>query len=311
MNDDLGPDADLSKDDQRLLDALIDCSFDPQRLDPPLDTLSEADHERVEKLLDLFGLLDDYPVDDPDDALVDATMLRISQSAASNRRQSARIDPDSEVERVASQRGGIFRFRLPDFISVAAVLLIGASITIPTLNHVRQRSIDLACETNLRQLGAGAVSYARDHNGDLPVIPAGLGFSGNWMNIATLIDNGYCADGHANCPGHHEPLQPSLSFQLLPAGRVTNIGDGDNRRALIADRNPLIDAIRVGRRISPQTNSLNHGRRGQNILMADNSIVWIPTPMFEGLDNIWLPEGVRDLSTVQPADIGDDLFFSH
>lgn len=296
--------ADLSPDDQDVLDALVEAEFDIAAMEP----LTDDQRRRARRLVQLLGLMDDYPLDDADEALVDAVMLRVRHSPRTD--VSAKISPDADVERVATNRTGRGRIRLPDFISVAAVLLIVASIALPTLNHMRQRSVDMSCENNMRLVGTGLAQYASDHNGAMPMMSAGFSMEGRWINIAPLVSGGYCADGHVNCPGHHQPLQPSFSYQLLPNdARVVMRGGSD--RALLGDRNPLIDAERVGHSLSPLTNSFNHSRRGQNILMADNSTRWLDVPIVEASDNIWLPGRSTDLQQ-PPEDVNwDDLFLAH
>ena len=100
----------LNPDDQRLLDALVESGFDPQ----VLESLSAEDRSRVGAILNLFELLEDYPVEDADDSLVNATLARIDQYEL---RANARASVDSALQS-ASRRG----FRLPDLISLDAVL---------------------------------------------------------------------------------------------------------------------------------------------------------------------------------------------
>ena len=70
-----GPPLELSPQDQRLLDALVECEFDPEAL----EALSAEDRQRVGALMKLLDLLNDYPVEDADDALVHATLARIDR----------------------------------------------------------------------------------------------------------------------------------------------------------------------------------------------------------------------------------------
>ncbi len=296
----------LSPADQAVLDALIEAEFDIASLEP----MSDEQRQRAHRILQLLDLMNDYPMEDPDDSLVDAIMLRVKHTPTTGT-ATARIGPDADVERVAMNRTAGRRLRIPDFISVAAVLLIVASIALPTLNHVRQRSVDISCENNMRLVGTGLNQYAQDHNGAMPMMSAGFGMDGQWINIAPLVSGGYCSEGHVNCPGHHQPLQPSFSYQLQPAdGR--QLARGGSERALLGDRNPLIDAAKLGHHLSPLTNSFNHNQRGQNILMADNSTRWLDVPIVNGSDNIWLPGRSANLTEIHPDDIDwDVLFLAH
>src|SRR6185503_19655903 len=92
-----GADAALSADDQRALDALVEAGFDRTRLDLSLTAMSMADparcdRERVEAITRLLGLMRDYPVDDADVSLIDATLARIDRH---DRQQAERLRFDS------------------------------------------------------------------------------------------------------------------------------------------------------------------------------------------------------------------------
>ncbi len=150
----------LSPQDERLLDALVDCEFDPSAL----EALSLDDQRRVKALLSLFELIDDYPVQDADDALIDATLARIDQY---ERRASARTAAADQVD--AQDTTGRRRIYLPDFVSVAAVILIGASIFWPVMRNLHRRNIDAGCANNLRLLGNAFDRYANAYDGAMPV----------------------------------------------------------------------------------------------------------------------------------------------
>src|SRR4051812_46544047 len=68
-------DVTLSPDDQRVLDALVEAGFDPSMIESP----SPAAKARVDAISNLLGVMKDYPVDDCDPALIDATLARIDR----------------------------------------------------------------------------------------------------------------------------------------------------------------------------------------------------------------------------------------
>src|SRR5690606_35929383 len=133
---------DLPPDDQRLLDALVEAGFDVERMGP----LTRDERARVDRLMTLFSLMNDYPSDDADETLLNATLARI------DRHEDARADRMNIENAVDAAPRGI-SFRLPDFISVAAVMLIAAAVLWPMLNTLRQRSIAETCNSNLRLAG--------------------------------------------------------------------------------------------------------------------------------------------------------------
>lgn len=271
----------LSPQDARLLDALVESGFDARAI----EGLDLDERRRVQAIANLFGLLEDYPVEDADDTLAHATLARIDRHEED---RTARLNFESAQE--APRR----RFRMPDFISVAAVILIGASIAWPLASHMRQRAIDTGCSDNLRRMGLAFSHYAGDYQGMMPVAQQ-AGLFSNWfpayhnvINLQPLMAGRYCSTGDMDCPGHEGMYGESYSYQWqLPDHRPLW---GPGRLTLVlGDRNPLIDAFIAARVVPPLSMSLNHSGRGQNVLASDGATVWLVQPVVGGNDNIWLP----------------------
>ena len=123
----------LVTEDARLLDALAENDFDSSSL----ASLTEQQQRRVHRLQGVFQLLEAYPVEDGDPTLIDATMARVQQHDFRRLRIQAAAErsaaPDPKRRR---------RIRMPDFISVAAVLLLCASVLWPMWDHVSEQSGD-------------------------------------------------------------------------------------------------------------------------------------------------------------------------
>lgn len=306
----------LSANDQRLLDALVDVGFDREALEP----LTDQERERVDRLLQAFGLLNDYPTDigestwdDGQDILIHATLARIDRYEDDRARRMS-LDEES-----VNGRGRLgLGIRLQDFVAVAAVVLLGASVALPLLNTVQQNSIDQSCANNMRHIGYALSSYADDHNGQLPIARAGIGHQNvswdtvaNTINLAPLIDGQYCDRGHLNCPGNHSNLELSYSYQFQrPNVRINWM----SRRTtvVLGDRNPLIDAARTQRLLPAMTMSADHGGRGQNVLRTDGATMWLSDqPIVGRQDNIWLPHGFERLEPGAAPDDTSDVFLAH
>jgi hypothetical protein len=279
-------DAVLSADDQRLLDALVDAGFDRNIL----SLVSGSDSKRLDAICGVMELLNDYPVEDADETLVHATL--------------ARIDRYEEA---------------PDFITVAAVLLIGVGVLWPIISSVRQEALRAACGNNMRGLAYAFSQYAADNKSAIPMAMAGplhgWDRASNVLNLEPLVSGNYCTAGHLNCPGHHHSsssmagVGPSYSYRLVPAG--SRIGWGTTRvTVILGDLNPIVDAAYSGRHLPPLSVSLNHNGRGQNVLVTDGSSMWLDQPMV-GRDNIWLPHHTDRLRGGEgPAD-ESDIFMAH
>ena len=292
---------DLCPQDQRLLDALVDCRFDRGAM----EALTLDEHRRVDSLVSLFELLEDYPVEDADESLVHATLARVDRSEEQRASRMA-FSEAAVAEELPARR----RFRMPDFISIAAVILIGASVVWPLTAHLHRRSIDTGCANNMRRMALAFDQYASDFDGGVPIAQAGM-FS-NWnttrhnaVNLNPLLNGGYCDRGHLSCPGDKGHYGESYSPQWqVPGHRM--IWGVDRVTLMLGDRNPLIDGARAGRWMPALTISLNHGGRGQNVLSTDGSWVWFVEPVFGHNDNIWLPSGVAALQgEIEPTDPAD------
>jgi hypothetical protein len=301
------PIAELSPPDQQILDRLVECGFDISQLSP----MTPQERQRAQAVLRVFHLLNDYPVQDADESLVHAALARIDryedQHAAKMKIAAAASAPATRVRLI----------RWGDFVSVAAVLLIAAGVAWPVLGRVRDLSLQTACSNNLRTVGQGFSAYASDYRSAMPVsqvagFAAGASFgwdtARNIDNLAPMIEAGYCEHGHFNCPGHRHG-GPSYSYQLQLPGIRAAWGAG-RAMVILGDRNPLVDAARVGRTAAPLTLSTNHGQKGQNVLQDDGAVFFMLTPTI-GLDNIWLPAGVIELQRGDRQREPRDVFLVH
>ncbi len=293
----------LSPEDRRLLDRLVECGFDPAAL----EGLAPDEKRRVDAIVGLFELLDDYPVEDADESLVYATLARIDRQ---ENEASARLVFDA-LSAESGDPPRRWRFRVPDFISIAAVILIATSVIWPTAVHLRQRNIQTGCADNLRLLSNGFTLYANDHEGAMPMAMANLGVGWetirNVVNLNPLLAGGYCERGYLNCPGSHD-LDPSYSYQWHLRRPMWDLGDVT---IVLGDRNPRIELALSGRQQDVVLmSSLNHNGRGQNVLKTVGSRKWLPQPE-EDNDKIYLPKGVAFLRVGDLPSDPDDIFLAH
>ena len=83
-----------------------------------------------------------------------------------------------------------------------------------------------------------------------------------------------------------------------------------DRKPILGDRNPVIDAALAGERIPAISGSFNHGGRGQNILDSDGRAFWLERPVIRQ-DNIWLPHGQTQLHRGDRPQTVGDVFLAH
>jgi hypothetical protein len=264
----------LSPDDERLLDALVDVGFDIEAM----EGLSPADRKRTEVLLKLVGLLNDYPVEDADETLLHATMAGIDRHEA---RRAARMTLDPQ-ERQAVRSRRLVPVRLPNFISVAAVILIGASIVWPILNNLHRENMALKSQDNLHYVSQAVNSYADDHNRSVPIAKAGLE---GWVNTVTdtlnltpLLEENYC---RLKAPD-------GTVVQALP-GRFGQ----SNLVLFLDDRNPIIEAIRKGHLDAPLTINLTEASVRPQMLTPDGAILWLRQATPRPDATAWRSRGVQ------------------
>jgi hypothetical protein len=219
-------------------------------------------------------------------------------------------------------RGG---FQLPgrwaDLVSVAAMLLLAASVIMPIMSGMRSINQKEICYNNMNQTASAFGLYTGANRDMLPMATAGFGPT--WMdvgttpersnssNLYTLIRNQFIGLDELACPsnpkaarGEADPNawdwksleELSYSYRIMPQGgmRTTSV-DRPVRVVLLSDRSPVILRIKANEPVRPEENSPNHDFAGQHMLMLDGSAKWSDTPVLESRDNIWLPRPIESV----------------
>jgi hypothetical protein len=266
-----GAGIDLSPADRRLLDLVIEAGFDPG----VLEGLPPSERVRGERLMALFGLLNDYPVQDSDDTLVHATLAVIDRHE-DERATRMTVDPGQ-----ATMRRG---FRLPNLVSLAAVVLIGASVVLPIMHNLRKQGLTLKTQNNLRYVMHAVDNYAGDYGGTIPSARAGLNgvitsFS-EAINLTPLMQADYC---RLNQP---EPADEALVDEWGRSNLVLFLGD----------RSPVMDALRNGELSRPLQVETSHGEVRRNILQRESAILWLTQWRFASEPSLWRARGVLTLT---------------
>jgi hypothetical protein len=280
----------LSAEDGEALDAYVAAEFRSYKVAASL-------RPRAERIDALVHLISKTPTSASSAAsLVDSTMRRVTTSA------------ETSLEPIPISRGS--RFRLADLVSVAAVLMIGAAVLWPILSTVRTYNQKNQCAANLGTIASAMGTYTGDSKDTFPMATASYG--GSWLDVGTTPDRsnssnlftlakaGYTALRNLACAGNSKAVTqaaPGASdWESLPEVSYSYyIMFGPNRPSpitsphtiILADKSPV--AIQLASRTvpMPESNSPNHGGRGQWALRADGTAVWLSSPKDNG-DNIWL-----------------------
>ena len=277
------------------------------------DALNHPD-SRIGRHEALASLISTGPASSPEQrhALIERT-IRAAQDAEREQRQSLRF------EEHAATAGGA-RFRLTDLISIAAMLLIVASVGLPAFQGAARYREQAVCMSNMRAAAQAFGAYAGANADMLPMATAGFG--GSWMevgnpnrsnsaNLYTLPREQYLRLDDLACPTN--PNAPrgtpapgsmdwksmdeiSYSYRIMSNGglRMSVAVPTTTRVVVMADRSPVTLRVARGQVVFPEANTPNHDGRGQHVLRLDGSTAWAKTPVIEG-DNIWLPHQIEEI----------------
>lgn len=298
----------LSKDDAAAFADFVDAGYESEHALPKY-----RDRVGVHELL--RNLVTAPPPGVPSQDLASRTFDLVMLAAnAESRSFSIRDEP--------VVTGSTLRTRFWDVVSVAAVLLLSASVLWPILDTVRQRQQKTSCQTNLASVASAFDQYAGSYGDSLPIAAAGYGGSwwdvgtpgrSNSANLYTLARTGYAKVRDLACPGNlaacvEQPAKDAMdwrsiaeisySYQIM-FGQHQARWKSPERTVILADRSPVVLRALRGETVYPTENSPNHRQRGQDVLFADGSTKWITTPEIpvsgevgpttQRVDNIWLP----------------------
>ena len=286
----------LCKADAEMLDRLVDVGFELDQL----EYLTPEDEQRAASILKMLGFLDAYPVEDASDSLIDATLVRIDQYESQRTARMQIHTPELET----TKRG--FRIRMPDLISVAAMILVTVSVFTMISNSTRNQSLTNQCASNMAMVGRGLVNYALGHNGQTPTETAPAiaslfgGLAPERTDAQLLASEGYCDHNHLNCPGHSGESS-GFSYQTQSAAMWDAIRNRGKLFIVMSDQNPILKQLLANQKYNELTPSPAHGSLGQNHLRDDGSINSVAAPIFKG-DLIWVLDAQNK---------GIDIFLTH
>jgi hypothetical protein len=266
-------------------------------------------HSRIEAALAPLKALESEHC--PDE-LAEGTIWRLNSNHAAS--SQLRLQELLAAEQAAGVAGrSRFWWKFGKMAAAAAVILIAAGIWSPSLNFARQRYWQRRCQMQLGRIFQGLSNYISDHDGRMPAVVTTAGAPwwkigqpgnenhSNTRNMYLLVKGNYVGPANFVCPGKRErsiihlvPSQVqvhndfpsrgyvSYSFRIRCNGskRPALLG----RKVLIADLSPLFESLpddfskpfklRLNRDLLA-SNSINHNRRGQNVLFRDGNIKFI------------------------------------
>jgi hypothetical protein len=215
---------------------------------------------------------------------------------------------------------------------MAAAFMIVGSIVLSTTRYMRHKAWQTQCAAQMAGFAKGIEAYANDNQGKMPAVALSAGSPwwkvgaqgqenvSNTRHIWLLVKGGYANPNDFVCPGvRTEKLQPitdeqvmrlndfpsrnyiSYSLRLICDKSFTLSEPG--RRLIISDMNPLFEnlpadfskplKVELDDRLL-NLNSINHQRKGQNVLFSDKTVKFVKTRRVDvGNDDIFTLRGKR------------------
>jgi hypothetical protein len=191
-------------------------------------------------------------------------------------------------------------FRWADFAVAASIFIAGTLTLLPAIQRSRERMNQAGCVFNLQQLGQSLAEYSTLHR-TLPYPPthradthagmfAVILHDAGVLNNLSVLDcpcNGRSPHGFKELASFEQVdqirrTQPDAYRRMLIWDYAYNVGyrhpSGHNgpleavhssRIPVLADQPDHEDFLTIR-----EGNSPNHGRRGQNVLFGDGSVLW-------------------------------------
>jgi hypothetical protein len=192
-------------------------------------------------------------------------------------------------------------WRVQDLLMLVGVLLVANLLILPAIHGSRVQARLLACQDNLRQLGAALIGYSERNQGFFPKVPTQGKLAVASVFAPILAENQWLPNpGVVVCPGSSLAEDPQFAIPELAQVEAT---ESDEQLARLQESmggsygytlgyeengvyhptrnlhrsNFALAADAPGRRV-PSHQSDNHGRYGQNVLFEDGHVQFLVSP---------------------------------
>jgi hypothetical protein len=263
------------------------------------------------KLKAALSPLDSLEAEPCPDQLVEGTIWRLNNLARSSQLRLEQLLAQEQAK--GARAKSRFWRNLGEMTAVAAAIVFVAGVLIAPLNFARQRSWQQLCQMQLQRVGQGIQNYSADYDGQLPAVATvtgapwwKVGYQGNENHSNTrpawlLVKGDYVDAADFVCPGRSQgrvtqfdaaqakhyndfPARRYMTYSFRIRCRRTGGKEMLGRKALVSDMNPLFErlpqnyaeplVLRLTKELT-NANSINHKRRGQNVLFCDGSYSFV------------------------------------
>jgi len=267
------------------------------------------------------------------DNLVEQTIWRLKVAANSSHNQLDKL-LNNEQQRTVPVRTRHWPELYKKLAKAAVFMIVGyilfASLQ-ATTEYARQRSQRQWCQVQQGNIFQSLTNYINDNDGKHPTVAAASGSPwwkvgdqgnenhSNTRNLYILVKDGYANLSDFVCPGSNGIISDLTKLEIqnykdfperdcVTYSFQINSGALGNdrlqcRKVIMADRNPLFEtlpeftkplSLRLNKSLLT-LNSINHSRRGQNVLFGDGRVEFLETR------HIGISED--DIYTLQDTDI--------
>jgi len=252
--------------------------------------------------------LDSLKAEPCPDELAESTVGRLNNLARSSQLRLQQL-LTAEQARPVTTKSRLW-WNLGKIAAAAAVILIVLGTWLAPLDYARQKYRQYQCKMGLGRIFRGIQRYSDDHSGRMPAVTSAagshwwkVGYQGkenysNTRNMWLLVKGNYVEPEDFVCPGKRQRLVIRLDpaqiqkYNDFPArnyitysvrircGKSTGTQE-QSRRILISDLSPLFEnlpqdysrpfKLELDEKLLTH-NSINHNRRGQNVLFGDGGV---------------------------------------
>jgi len=287
-------------------------------------------HSKIKAVLEPLNSIE--PESCPD-YLVDRTVLRLVSSANSSQQRLQKLLASEQNRKITPTgwltAGFGRRLAIAAVLMIVGSLLLTTFRAVS--GYARYHSLRQQCQMQQSSIFQGLHNYISDHDGQPPAVATSAGDPwwkvgqqgeenhSNTRRVYLLVRDGYVKPYDFVCPAckYGEKLEMDQSqlskFKNFPGRRYITYSFQINcrrnqngkllcRKVIMADWNPLFEglpedfskkfSLRLNKKLLT-LNSINHNRRGQNVLFGDGRVEFLKTRLI----------GIDDIFTLQDTDV--------
>jgi hypothetical protein len=271
-------------------------------------------------------------IEDCPSSLVEQTVYFVNDNILAGQNQLQKLLANEQAAKASLKTTG-FWHNFSEMAAVAAAVLLIIGVLVPTMGVARQKYMKNLCQAQFNNIFMGFNNYVNDHDGRQPAVKTASGAPwykvgnqgdenhSNTRHIFLLVKGNYADIHNFACPGNRKtknsqitPAEiqrlkdfPDRSF-VTYSFRISCVSKKDGqmtcRKVILADLNPLFEVlstessqsfnVQLERKLLT-VNSINHKRRGQNVLFGDGSVDFLKTRHMNLTED--------DIFTLQDTDI--------